>query len=235
VQASNKQKAVDAAWPAIKKAVEEGLKAAGGGPTLDKVVPVVPDADAGVHVEVTPRRRVVLGARVRSYDVRSDTLEFEHRLSLPASDLGDRADDIEAWAAAARRYERDEVLRRLTDAAGQDRYTKARVFALANAKTRLAGFGDVRLVRLAGSTKVTKELKDAGWPGDIVDVGEVDGLEAKALLFHVGGGPLIRRASDLTLGWDDAGDGNVDLLLTERLRLDRARPNARPPAAVELY
>ena len=234
MEASNKQKAVDAAWPVVKEAVERGLKAAGGGPTLDKAVPVVPDADAGIHVEVTPRCQDVLGARVRSYDVRSDTLEFEHGLSLPASELADEADNIEAWAARARRYERDEVLRRLTETADQDRYTKARILVLSKAETRLAGFGDVRLVRLAGSTTVTKELKDAGWPGEIVDVGEVAGLDTKALLFHVGGGPLVRRASELTLGWDEAGDGNVELLLTERLRLDRARPGARPPAAVEL-
>ena len=62
---------------------------------------------------------------VRTYDVRSDTLEFEHRFPLPPATLAKNADDIERWAVKERLYERNEVLRRLAQSAAEDDYTKA--------------------------------------------------------------------------------------------------------------
>ena len=95
---------------------------------------------------------------------------------------------------------------------------------LANARTKLAGFGKARLVRLSGSDTVVKEAENSGWSGEIVKVAAVSDPDARD-------SPVPRRwwaagtqsqRSEARLGRRSRGE-HQGLVLVERLRLDRPR------------
>jgi hypothetical protein len=219
------QRQITKHWPDIERAVTRDINEEGN--ALTDKVPVVTDRAEGLHIVVTPTRQTQpvapTGTRaVTTFTADIDTFDIEHRYTLSADKLqtltADTMAPITNWAATARRYETEAILQRLAaNSLATRSYTAVDIL-----DAEPAGFGERRLLVLVESKKVTDELeKHADWDGDIVRIaGPPKPSSPAALLFRTGGGPIIHRYSDLTLDWDTHSASGVQLILTERLRVD---------------
>jgi hypothetical protein len=206
--------AVDGSWESITKAVKAGLSYDGRKPLAD----LVPTAGASLSDpswQPGAWKPEAGGSRVRVCDAAGGAKRYEHRHRINFEDLeAPPPDAITAWATRARDHELTYALHGF--ACGAEVSTK-------HLKTlNLTGWGELRCVIWIDTTMSLAEIPNAEWA--TTSHIKVPGFEPKptnaiGALFRSSGGPVVKRFSDLTLGWLPANDDAIDLVLVSCWKL----------------
>lgn len=223
-------------WPELERTVREAIDDTDDAarlPALFVVERLSPrefrrDRPAGVETVAMPGPGT---HRVERFGVDRSWLELVHILRLGVGELGDPPmDDIATWAGSARLLARQEVLRSVawasmtTDAVDNSPESVWPAVGAAN------DFHHSRLVRFAGCVELRRSPEQRLAVSDLrpgrfveqVDLERPPGIElveVLGLLYELCGGPVLFRCEDLTLTGRDVDGGDVELVLTERLRV----------------
>jgi hypothetical protein len=210
-------------WDDVKKKVSDGL-AFGKQKTLPDFVTVVTEKLSDTTWQPGSTFDVG-GGRVRVRQSATAAIsDYMYRLHLDYDNLqAPDLDMIETWAASARQFELNDALKRLATVATPGDYTAQNLNTVAP-----GGWGPLRCVVFAlalGAIPVPDHPASGDWDGPVKINMKSPKPDIQALVFRVGGGPYVRRAADLTLGWLPTTDDGVDLVLTEQLEFINAADN----------
>ena len=209
---------VNEAWDDIQKKVNDGL-AFGAQKTLSDVVTVVTEKLPDTSWQQGCSFHAGGGCvRVRQSATAAAIFDYMYRFQLGYDSLqSPDYDKIKAWAASARQFELSDVLERLTAVATLYTCTTENLNTVA-----ADGWGRLRCVMFTlapGEIAVPDHPASVNWDGPVKITVKSPVADIQALVFRIDGGPYVRRAADLTLGWLPGTDDGVDLVLTEQLEL----------------
>jgi hypothetical protein len=216
---------IDDAWDDIKAAVARGLDMPNPygvpHPTLATVAVVAEEkpgqADKWEHAKIPDAPDHV---RVEES---GNVVDIMHHYGLSYHDL--HAPDMEAiqeWATGARRFELSLTLHRYAENAARHTYM-ANYLHQADPD----GWGQRRFVVFgsAGRAAIPERWDKAELENVVkVDIKPVNGIQV--LVFRLAGGPYVRRATDLALGWTPTAYCAAELLLTEQLEFVNVQPSS---------